>query len=141
MADTVLIVITQTFGSCSWMVGATSLSLSWEENVCQILYDLNHLGIFHTSLAMWIFLSRVKTSYIHFILNESFGQEFEGFYIFVALYFPSFRLLTLFDVILIEENSLQPGYLLFTAAHFVFLKQSTCADCTFSFVIRKIQLG
>ena len=66
MADTVLIVITQTFGSTSWMVGPTSLSLSWEENVCQILYDLNHLGIFHTSLAMWIFLSRVKTSYIHY---------------------------------------------------------------------------
>ena len=32
----------------------------WEENVCRILYELNHRGIFHINLAQWIL--SMKTS-------------------------------------------------------------------------------
>ena len=92
-----------------------------EENVYQIVSELNHPDIFHESFNMDS-LSRLVRFFIPIIciLNESFihlDNILRG-YIYFLLFISLIFYLTVFDVILIGENFLQPGYLLFNAAHF-----------------------
>ena len=67
-------------------------------------------------------LSRLVRFFIPIIciLNESFihlDNILRG-YIYLLLFISLIFYLTMFDVILIGENFLQPGYLLFNAANF-----------------------
>ena len=92
-----------------------------EENVCQIVSELNHPDIFHESFNMDS-LSRLVRFFIPIIciLNESFihlDNILRG-YIYFLLFISLIFYLTMFDFILIGENFLQPGYLLFNAANF-----------------------